>query len=54
MAGNGKTRVDPRDSAQVYCVARGGQVFGTGDSGASWREYRLPAGAEDAYAVACA
>lgn len=45
--------VHPRDAAQVYCVARGGQVFGTRDAGASWREYPLPAGAEDAYAVAC-
>jgi len=45
--------VHPRDPARVYCVSRGGQVFGTEDAGASWREYRLPAGAEDAYAVAC-
>ncbi|MNC88356.1 hypothetical protein D3C83_41610 [compost metagenome] len=46
--------VDPHDPARVYCVARGGQAFGTEDSGASWREYRLPPGAEDAYAIACA
>jgi photosystem II stability/assembly factor-like uncharacterized protein len=43
----------PTDSAQVYCVTRGGQVFGTEDSGASWREYPLPSGVEDVYAVAC-
>ena len=43
----------PTDPAQVYCVARGGQVFGTDDSGASWREYPLPSGVEDVYAVAC-
>ena len=46
--------VDPRDPAQVYCITRGGQVFGTEDSGASWRDYRLPPGAEDAYAIVCA
>lgn len=42
-----------RDPAQVYCVTRGGQVFGTEDAGVSWREYRLPSGVEDVYAVAC-
>jgi len=44
----------PRDPARVYCVSRCGQVFGTEDAGASWREYRLPAGVEDVYTVACA
>jgi hypothetical protein len=29
-------------------------VFGTEDAGASWREYRLPEGVHDVYAVACA
>jgi photosystem II stability/assembly factor-like uncharacterized protein len=43
----------PADPAQVYCVTRGGQVFGTADSGGSWREYHLPRGVEDVYAVAC-
>jgi len=43
----------PRDPARVYCVSRCGQVFGTEDAGASWREYRLPDGVEDVYAVAC-
>ena len=43
----------PRDAAQIYCVTRGGQVFGTADAGASWNEYRLPADVQDAYAVAC-
>jgi len=43
-----------RDPARIYCATRGGQVFGTEDAGASWREYRLPAGVEDIFAVACA
>ena len=43
----------PTDPAQLYCVTRGGQVFGTDNSGGSWREYRLPSGVEDVYAVAC-
>jgi hypothetical protein len=29
-------------------------VFGTEDSGATWREYRLPEGVQDVYTVACA
>jgi photosystem II stability/assembly factor-like uncharacterized protein len=44
----------PREAARVYCVSRCGQVFGTEDAGASWREYPLPAGVEDVYSVACA
>jgi photosystem II stability/assembly factor-like uncharacterized protein len=45
--------VDRADRKRIYCVSRCGQVFGTEDEGASWREYRLPAGVEDVYAVAC-
>ncbi len=41
----------PRDAAQVYCVSRCGQVFGTRDGGASWRESPLPI--DDVYAIAC-
>lgn len=41
------------DPARIYCVSRCGQVFGTEDNGGSWREYRLPQGVEDVYAVAC-
>ncbi len=44
----------PRDPARVYCVSRCGQVFGTEDAGASWREYPLPEGVQDVYAVAAA
>jgi photosystem II stability/assembly factor-like uncharacterized protein len=46
--------VHPRDPARVYCVSRCGQVFGTEDAGASWREYPLPEGVADVYTVACA
>ncbi len=45
--------VHVRDAAQVYCVTRAGQVFGTADAGGSWSEYRLPEGVHDVYAVAC-
>ena len=45
--------VHPSDPTQVFCVTRGGQVFGTDDAGGSWQEYRLPSGVEDVYAVAC-
>jgi photosystem II stability/assembly factor-like uncharacterized protein len=44
----------PRDAARVCCVSRCGQVFGTEDGGASWREYLLPEGVQDVYTVACA
>jgi len=44
----------PRDAARVYCVARCGQVFGTEDTGATWREYPLPDGVQDVYTVAAA
>jgi photosystem II stability/assembly factor-like uncharacterized protein len=43
----------PRDPDQVYALSRCGQVFGTADGGRTWREDRLPAGVEDAYAIAC-
>jgi photosystem II stability/assembly factor-like uncharacterized protein len=41
------------DPNRIYCVSRCGQVFGTEDGAASWREYRLPEGVKDVYAVAC-
>jgi len=43
-----------RDPRQVYGVTRFGQVFGTEDGGATWREHRLPEGIQDVYALACA
>lgn len=45
------SRADPK---RVYCVSRCGQVFGTEDEGASWREYRLPSGVlQRVRALAC-
>lgn len=46
--------VHPADPGQVYCVTQGGQVFGTENAGDSWREYRLPDGVNEVYAIACA
>ena len=43
-------RADPN---QVYCVSRGGQVFGTQDGGRTWSEQHLPDGVQDVYTVAC-
>jgi photosystem II stability/assembly factor-like uncharacterized protein len=43
----------PRDPDQVYCATRHGQVFGTADGGARWREAPLPDGVEDVFAIAC-
>lgn len=45
--------VHRRDPKRVYGVSRCGQVFGTEDDGASWREYQLPEGVQDVYTVAC-
>jgi hypothetical protein len=45
--------LNARDPDQVWGVTRPGQVIGTTDGGKSWREYRLPAGCGDCYAVAC-
>ena len=42
-----------RDRDQVFCTCRHGQVFGTQDGGRSWREYQLPDGVTDVYALAC-
>jgi photosystem II stability/assembly factor-like uncharacterized protein len=42
-----------KDPDQVYCATRGGQIFGTQDGGKSWREYPLPSGVQDVYAVSC-
>src|ERR1700676_3543633 len=41
------------DPKQVYIAARYGEVFGTADGGASWRETPLPAGVQHIYALAC-
>jgi photosystem II stability/assembly factor-like uncharacterized protein len=41
------------DSAQVYIAARYGEVFGTQDGGATWRDMPLPSGVQHIYALAC-
>lgn len=38
---------------RVYCGARAGQVFGTEDGGATWRDLPLPDGVSGIYAIAC-
>ncbi len=43
----------PADPARVYCGARAGQVFGTEDGGATWRDLPLPDGVSGIYAMAC-
>jgi photosystem II stability/assembly factor-like uncharacterized protein len=48
------TTVNALDPARVYCVSRCGEVFGTEDAGASWREYKLPQNVQDVYAIASA
>ena len=42
----------PRDAAVVYAAARKGQVFGTVDGGATWRETPLPKGCMGVMALA--
>ena len=49
-----KVALHPAHAERVYCVSRCGQVFGTEDDGATWREYRLPENVRDVYTVACA
>ena len=44
--------VNARRPWQVYCAARDGQVFGSLDDGATWKEYPLPDGAKEVYALA--
>jgi photosystem II stability/assembly factor-like uncharacterized protein len=46
--------VHSSDPKRVFCVSRCGEVFGTEDAGDTWREYKLPEGVQDVYAVACA
>jgi len=42
-----------RQPACVYCCTRDGEVFGTHDGGATWREYPLPSGTQEVRALAC-
>jgi photosystem II stability/assembly factor-like uncharacterized protein len=41
------------DAKQVYIAARYGEVFGTQDGGATWRDMPLPEGVQHIYALAC-
>jgi photosystem II stability/assembly factor-like uncharacterized protein len=41
------------DAKQVYIAARYGEVFGTQDGGATWRQTPLPQGVQHIYALAC-
>lgn len=43
---------DPHNAAAISCVSRCGQVFSTGDGGATWHESLLPNGVLDTYAIA--
>ena len=44
--------VHPRRPSQIFCAARDGQVFGSLDNGATWKEYPLPEAAKEVYALA--
>jgi photosystem II stability/assembly factor-like uncharacterized protein len=45
--------VSRRDPQYVYGVNSIGQVFGTQNGGATWKEFPLPAGLRNVYALAC-
>jgi photosystem II stability/assembly factor-like uncharacterized protein len=45
-------RVDPRQPSQVFCVARGGEAFGSTDDGATWTKYQLPEEAKEVRGLA--
>ena len=49
-----KVAESPLDPGRIYCGARNGQVFGTEDAGATWRDLPLPDGVSGIYAMACA
>ena len=43
----------PSDAKQVYVAARYGEVFGTSDGGATWRDLPLPQDIQHIYALSC-
>ncbi len=43
----------PSDPNQVFFAAKTRQVFGTRDGGASWREFPIPEGTGEVYALGC-
>ena len=42
-----------RQPTCVYGCTRDGEVFGTHDGGATWREFPLPTGTQEVRAIAC-
>ncbi len=46
--------INAQQPEQIYFCSRKGQVFGTQDGGASWKEHPLPESAKDMISVACA
>jgi photosystem II stability/assembly factor-like uncharacterized protein len=46
-----KVDLNPLDEQQVWCATRNGEVYATGDGGATWTEHHLPPGGRDVYAL---
>ena len=44
--------INLRRPSQVYCATRNGEIFGSLDEGATWKEYPLPDSAMEVYALA--
>jgi photosystem II stability/assembly factor-like uncharacterized protein len=44
---------DKRNPKRMYCSTLGGDVFGSQDSGNTWKRYPLPEGAAQVYGFAC-
>ncbi len=44
--------INSKHPSQVYCATRGGQVIGSLDAGATWKEYPLPESAKEVHALA--
>ena len=44
--------INLRRPSQIYCAARDGEIFGSLDDGATWKEYPLPDSAKEVYALA--
>ena len=45
--------INPRDSSQMYCATRHGQVLGSVDEGATWADYSLPDEVSEVNALVC-
>ncbi|MCE2463617.1 MAG: hypothetical protein J4F46_06880, partial [Dehalococcoidia bacterium] len=44
--------INSRNPSHIFCATRDGQVFGSLDDGATWKEYPLPESAKEVYALA--